>query len=339
MVILKDIAGLSKPLTRLVEVVAEGVGAVSRSWLIRKNADAKAYEIRSITKAIEDSPKLPGTMKYEDGAVCIEASTCAEPQVLQDVSSDQRVIMRMEYQEAKKQSNIEQVIQRSYEELRDDDEQEIPSERPQSDWITRFFRIAEDISTDQMQTLWGKILAGEVKKPGSYSLRTLDLLKNITHKEAELFVRVCKVSFLSNETIFVPNQDNGKYLEEHFGLPLRYFLLLQEIGLLVADGTLRFSMKPTTQDSQEVFICGNTCVFVDRLAGTPEQSINAHMFTQIGIELFKLIEKTPADPDYIKKFASYFRRKGVSIRSGLIVEWQGKTFKCINLLEIPDETK
>lgn len=334
---IKDVAGLSKPLTRLVEVVAEGIGAVCQPWLIRKNADAKAYEIRTIAKAIEDSPKLPGTMKYEDGVICIEASTCAEPQVLQDMSLDQRVIMRMAYQEAKKQSNIEQVIQRSYEELRDD-EQEIPSERPQSDWITRFFRIAEDISTDQMQTLWGKILAGEVKKPGSYSLRTLDLLKNITHKEAELFVRVCKVSFLNNETIFVPNQDNGKYLEEHFGLQLRYFLLLQEIGLLVADGTLRFSIKPTTQDRQEVFICGNTCVFVDRLAGMPKQLINAHVFTQIGKELFQLIDKTPADPDYIKKFASYFRRKGVSIRSGLIVEWQGTIFKCINLLEIPDET-
>ncbi len=40
---IKDVAGLSEPLKRLIEVIAEGVGGVSRSLLTRKNADAKAY--------------------------------------------------------------------------------------------------------------------------------------------------------------------------------------------------------------------------------------------------------------------------------------------------------
>jgi len=48
MVELKDLAGLSEPLKRLIEVVAEGIGGVSRPMLTRKNADAKAYEIKRI---------------------------------------------------------------------------------------------------------------------------------------------------------------------------------------------------------------------------------------------------------------------------------------------------
>ena len=37
-----------------------------------------------------------------------------------------------------------------------------------------FFNIAEDISSDDMQALWGRIFAGKIKQPKSHSLRTLD---------------------------------------------------------------------------------------------------------------------------------------------------------------------
>ena len=57
MVEFKDIAGISESLKRLIEVVEEGIGGVSRPVLTRKNADAKAYEIRTIAEAIADSIK------------------------------------------------------------------------------------------------------------------------------------------------------------------------------------------------------------------------------------------------------------------------------------------
>ncbi|MEH2395500.1 MAG: hypothetical protein V7K21_28880 [Nostoc sp.] len=37
---IKDLAGISEPLKRLIEVMAEGFGAVSRPYLIKKNAEA-----------------------------------------------------------------------------------------------------------------------------------------------------------------------------------------------------------------------------------------------------------------------------------------------------------
>ena len=45
---IKDIAGLSKPLKKLIEVIAEGIGAVSRPVLTRLNANAKVYEIHTV---------------------------------------------------------------------------------------------------------------------------------------------------------------------------------------------------------------------------------------------------------------------------------------------------
>ena len=50
---IKDLAGLSEPLKKFIEVVSQGVGALSKPYLIRKTADAKAYEIKVISQAIK----------------------------------------------------------------------------------------------------------------------------------------------------------------------------------------------------------------------------------------------------------------------------------------------
>ena len=40
---IEDVAGLSKPLTRLIEVIAQGIGNVTTPYLIRKTAEARAH--------------------------------------------------------------------------------------------------------------------------------------------------------------------------------------------------------------------------------------------------------------------------------------------------------
>jgi len=335
MIDLKDIAGLSEPLKRLIEVVAEGIGGLARPILIRKNADAKAYEIRTIAQAIADSQKLLGPVTYEDGSIVIESSSEHQLSVLPEATIEKRVLARLTYQEAKRQSNIERITQHAAEDLRT--EQHVASESPDSDWITRFFRIAEDITTEQMQTLWGKVLAGEVKRPGSYSLRTLDLLKNINQREAETFVKVGRIAFLSADKTFVPNPDRGKYLEDKFGLTFLELLLLRELGLLFPDD-LQFILKPAEANTQNVFACGSTCIMVERPKGTPKQSVTAIVFTEIGKQLLQLVDRSLADPCYIQKFASLFRREGVVIKSGLILKWHKDGIEAANLLEVPEDS-
>ena len=58
------------------------------------------------------------------------------------------------------------------------------------DWFTRYFNIVQDISNEDIQDLWAKLLAGEIKQPGSFSYRTLETLKNMTTDEAELFTKI-----------------------------------------------------------------------------------------------------------------------------------------------------
>ena len=318
MIEFKDIAGLSKPLKRLIEVVAEGIGGVSRPILTRKNADAKAYEIRAIAKAIAESQKLLCPVTYDAGQIVIESGQDKDALQLPEASLDKRVISRMAYQEAKRQSNLERITQYAAEDF--GGTEEMGPDRPDSDWTARFFRIAEDITTEQMQALWGKVLAGEVKRPGSFSLRTLDILKNLTQKEAETFVRVARIAFFSGGEAFVPNPDREKFIKKHFGISFNDLFLLREIGLL-APIDLVFSLPPMEKGAQSLFTCGSTCVIVYRPAGTPEQSVTAVIFTEIGKQLHQLVEREPADEQYIEKFVSFFQREGVVVTSEHFDHW------------------
>lgn len=57
-----------------------------------------------------------------------------------------------------------------------------------------FFNSVENISDKDMQTIWGHILAGEIKQPDTYSFRTLEKLKNMTQKEAKNFQMVSSLA-------------------------------------------------------------------------------------------------------------------------------------------------
>jgi hypothetical protein len=70
-----DLAGLSEPLKRLIEVVSSGIGNVSKPYLIRKTSEAKAFEIKTISKAIAESQKLLGDIEYNDGKIKITPTT------------------------------------------------------------------------------------------------------------------------------------------------------------------------------------------------------------------------------------------------------------------------
>lgn len=55
------------------------------------------------------------------------------------------------------------------------------------DWLNVFERYAEDASNERLQGLWGRVLSGEIRNPGSFSMRTLRFLSEFSQKEAVIF--------------------------------------------------------------------------------------------------------------------------------------------------------
>lgn len=71
------------------------------------------------------------------------------------------------------------------------------------DWIMRFFDAVSLVSTEQLQQLWGKILSDEIIEPGTISLRTLDIVRNLTVSEARSFNELCRYVMECGNTKFV----------------------------------------------------------------------------------------------------------------------------------------
>ncbi len=175
---LTDVLGLSQPLTKLIETVSAGVGKIYEPVHIKRMAKAKASEVCLLSESINKNISLP--VMYKNGEINIDATEYNE--------LFQRASNRFLFQEAKKQQNIDAIFLEAYKEIEKID---IVAEKTVDlDWINSFFDYASHISDVDMQKVWGNLLAEEVEKPGRFSIRTLDVLRKLTHQEATLFSKI-----------------------------------------------------------------------------------------------------------------------------------------------------
>jgi uncharacterized repeat protein (TIGR03899 family) len=327
----KDLFGLSQPMTKLVEVVSSGVGRVTRSYFSKKDADAKAYEIRKLAEALNDSKKLLGTGTFTNEELSV--SFTEQPEILRLESSiEERSIVRSTYQEAKKQLNTESITQYAAEELQG--KESVSDEKVDEDWIARFFKIAEDIGNEEMQVLWGKVLAGEVARPKSYSLRTLDILKNITTREAEVFAKVARAALVGASGaafIFNPDPNDCAFLKGELGIGFDDLLLLREIGLLQPT-SLQFNMLAGKTNISLIY--GSKVIVIERQAEVPLQILPVEKYTTVGAELVPLVSISESI-GYIQKLASFIKRDGVVIKYADITYYDGENILYDNTQEVP----
>ena len=91
---------------------------------------------------------------------------------------------------------------------------QIPPERPiDEDWLFTWRDFAGKVSTEDLQRLWGSILAGEVKSPGSFSIRTLEFLRGLSKSDAD---QISQLARYVVEGCIIRSQ--SQHLETH-GMP------------------------------------------------------------------------------------------------------------------------
>src|SRR5262245_50108275 len=101
-------------------------------------------------------------------------------------------------------------------------ETDAPSEID-DDWLNFFARLAEDKSSEELQQLFGKILSGEVRRPGSFSLRTLQIMATISKADAERVSRLLSYALAAAlDAMFMPFQERPEHVDR---------LFLEELGL------------------------------------------------------------------------------------------------------------
>lgn len=262
-----DIGKLSEPLTKMVEVVAAGIGEIYSPFgtVRRAKADRKALVIKAIAE--EDSLAA-------------------------------RAKARLEWTEELRQENIESVVSIAAGQLPED----VSSEAVDPDWTRQFFNAAQDVSDDDMRKLWGKILAGEVSKPGRFSKRTVEFLRTFDKFEAENYEKFCGYLFNNDSwlTILQVSATREAMLRQmgredwltHF---MSIGLVSSEAGMIKASS---FTGRRISYFENQYVFDGPEPPQATGKFGPLELHGTTLRLTQIGQQLAKIAEAKPV-PDFV----------------------------------------
>jgi hypothetical protein len=127
--------------------------------------------------------------------------------------------------DARQLINLASVAQIALEDLRENKptEETEPDSEISNDWLNWFQDFATKASSDSVRTLWGKILAGEARQPGRFSIGTLRTLAEVDQPTALLFQKHVDHLFW-NRYIIKSEELKGKDLLE--------LTALEDAGLL-----------------------------------------------------------------------------------------------------------
>lgn len=195
---LMGLGELAKPATVLIEKISDAIGGLFKPWQIRRVADAEAYaeKTRALTR-----------MKI--------------------TKLERRAMARLFAEEAKKQTNMESIVQKAIPQLNND----ARSEELDDDWISNFFEKCRLISDEEMQNLWAKILAGEANAPGKYSKRTVDFVSSVDKSDAQLFTQLCGFNWFMEDIVPLIFDYDDEIYTKH-GITFDVLSHFDEIGLL-----------------------------------------------------------------------------------------------------------
>ncbi len=232
------VKALVSPGEKLIDGMFKAFGTVYEPRNLKKMADAQSYQIKKIGEAIRENSDIP--IEYNSNGIVLSSSDYDE--------FVKRTQGRLAFQELRKQENIETVAGKALNIL--DGKPSIEREDADPDWLLRFFNSVEDISNEDMQEIWAMLLAGEIQNPGTYSLRTLEALHNLSPQEAQIFQEISKHCLCSagGSSVLI---NNNEILNNEL-IPYGKIMMLEECGLVNGNGLLTLTHK--VKKNRNVFL-------------------------------------------------------------------------------------
>ncbi|MCY4354212.1 MAG: DUF2806 domain-containing protein [Truepera sp.] len=182
-----------------------------------------------------------------------------------------------------------------------------------------------------MQSLWAKVLAGEVRRPGSASVRTLSILRNLDQVTAALFSRLCSVcvSFsLGGELIDirVPSLggEPGQNALREYGLHFDSLNALNDYGLIISDhnswldyrASIGLHLPEPRQGKRTIFPFGFLGRYWVLSPATERHPVDQEFrllgvaLTRAGRELSRIVDLEPVD-EYTQALEKFFQENNL----------------------------
>lgn len=299
-IVVATATALSAPLVRFIDAVENGVGAAARPWMIRRVARAMAE-----AKLIEAK-----------GNAAVAAIGAEEADIPVHVDWDQlatveeRAGVRASQLEARRQANIEDLLDDAADQVKDAPQESIPKETVDPDWSARFFNDAKDVSNAEMRRLWAQVFAGQVLSPGKFSFASLEILRRMSQADAALLARFAPYIDPFQRIILHPTE-----MHRCAGTDYADFLTLAELQLVhhqFTSWTLTRKEPPASSVpvgaalDTSIVVAGDRGIVVGGVGTYYEASVIS--VTRAGAELASLTRGTPPLA-YLRRCVEGLRRR------------------------------
>lgn len=272
-------------LDKLVETIANATGLTALGTILNAHGEAKAQAYLAKMRAQTD----------------------AEVEILR-LQGQEKVAQYVIARNIQKVENVEEIVSKAKQQFTP--EEQVPEEPVEKDWMNRFLNIAEEISDKDLQDIWGRILAGEIRKPKSYSLRTLEVLRNMSKDEASL---ITKVSTFQTSLDLIST--------ESFAISFTDQMSLEDIGVVCGEELVRTMTIPS---SGKISFVLNRKTRINIYA--PEGvkiKLKGLKLTKAGQEIFTLIQEHDYD-NFYADLSNVIKKSGATrVTINEIVSWDG----------------
>ncbi|MCC7165957.1 MAG: DUF2806 domain-containing protein [Rhodospirillales bacterium] len=269
-----------------------GLADVPTAWL-----EGQAARIRTRTQGHQ--------------AVMTAAAKAAALKAAEDPALVNRALEYHANQLVREQANREAVAQHASEAIRlaapkleaDQTTGDTTNHQVDDEWLSQFREIAAKKSKEEVQAILGRILAGEVIKPGSFAPITLEVLSCLDRETAQLFEKTCNWALGVEPNRWPVVVIDGLDADGKRSINDSTFFHLQTYGLMssVYQKQLNveyFRDRTTTLGGQKLMI--SKCERVESMKFLKGPSIAE--FSLAGSQLYHVIP-----PTFDRQYAKYLR--------------------------------
>lgn len=249
---------IAGPAGQAISRLIGGAVEIPAAWL-----EQKAQRIRDETEARSLMVK----------AIASEAAIVAAG----DPAVTQRAIDRYVQELSKKQVNREAVAQKTLE-LLQEEPAAVTSEGPTEDWMNVFSEYAEKASSEKLRETWARVLAGEIRKPASFSLKTLQFLSVLDQATAQAAELLLGMSFDHQYALIGQPSGDDYHLMN----------VARSAGLVAQLDTDTTTTKTIGSLGLAIYQFGPEAILVRAPAGT-QVAISCTVLSPIATELSKVV--------------------------------------------------
>lgn len=323
-------------------IVDKGVCGVFRPGQIKREGLAKATVARNqilmLAQAEKDAQQIRNgnlISKVEGGEVVLINNVEHYEPILDLPSMYAAVSDDLVSRHIQGEINLAKTILKAEQELLGQ-EMVAPEEDIEIDWINRWRDYALNVSSDEVQALWARLLAGEVKSPGRFSFRTMEFLKNLTKHEAKEIEQI--VPFIFKEGFiyrgYLESSDHGGLARTiHKWLNWDLLYRMQELGLIQEIHEERATITLMSELGKKYFLRGADKAIIYEMPLGKQLKETYISVTKLGVELVDIAGGN-SNIEYINALAAQIKKSGGDVQISDYRELPNGIIECLNIKNV-----